>query len=287
MNADFLAKISRAYAEHPLSAATILDRVRRQKGSLNGLTEMDLAIDDKTRVTDQNHAGGFEAVRAIARAVGLRGGERVLDVGTGLGGTPRLLVHLYGCRCHGVELTQARCRDAVELTRLVGLDGQVMFTRGDFLAVEVSGGPFDVVIGQAAFMHFSDHGRLLGKCAGLLKLGGWLAVEDCYLRRGPAGEEELRQLEELFDCWNGRFHPLSRWAEWLGMAGLVWHRLDDLSESATRELRTRVQLAEEGKLVSVTASELRGWQLGTELTEAGLIGMMRLLARTHPRWNRR
>ena len=66
MDDDFLARVSRAYAEHPLSAANILARVLRQKGSLDGLTELDLAVDDETMVTDQNHAGGAEAVLAAS-----------------------------------------------------------------------------------------------------------------------------------------------------------------------------------------------------------------------------
>ena len=121
MDADRLAKLTQVYAEHPLTGARILERLRRQKGALENVTELELAIDHETRLTDQNHMGGLETVQAIAHAVGLRGSERVLDVGTGLGGTPRLLASLYGCRCHGVELTEGRFHDAVELTRLVGL----------------------------------------------------------------------------------------------------------------------------------------------------------------------
>ena len=277
MDNDFLAKMSRVYAKHPLTAASVLRRVRRQKGTLDGLTEMDLAVDDRTGLTDQNHLGGAEAVRAIARAVVLREGDRVLDVGTGLGGAPRLLAHLYGCRCHGVELTESRFNDAVQLTRLVRLERRVTFTQGDFLTVAVPGGPFDLILGQGAFMHFPDHGRLLGRCAGLLRPGGWLAVEEAYLRRAPAGGEEAR-LEELLDCWNGGLHPLRLWDQWVRAAGLARPQVDDFGGAAERELRRQVRLASEGAFGSVTESELRGWRLGAELIAAGLIGMMRLLA---------
>jgi protein-L-isoaspartate O-methyltransferase len=281
MDNDFLAKMSRAYAEHPLSAATVLDRIRR-KGMDDPQTELDLAVDNETHVTDQNHIGGVRAVIAIARAVGLHGGEWVLDVGTGLGGTPRVLAHLYRCRCHGIELTETRYRDAVELTRMVRLEELVTFTYGDFLTVEVPEGPFDLVIGQGTFMHFPDHNQLLRKCAGLLKPGGWLTVEEGYLRRDPSGDEEARKLDALFDCWNGRFHTLSQWSRWLDQAGLVWQRSDDLSGLAAREFREQVQLAVAKRLTSVSESELLGWRLGAELIASGLIGMMRLLARKLP-----
>ena len=64
----------------------------------------------------------------------------MLDIATGLGGTPRLLAEEFGCRCHGVELTTGRFADAVRLTRLVGLDRRVTFSHGDFMEVDVPGG---------------------------------------------------------------------------------------------------------------------------------------------------
>jgi SAM-dependent methyltransferase len=278
MDAEFLDRVSRSYAEHPLTKATILRRIRRRRGSLQGLTEMDLAVDDETGVTDQNHLGDAGAVLAIAKAVGLRAEQRVLDVGTGLGGTPRLLAHVYGCRCHGVELTRQRYRDAVELTRFVGLDGRVAFSCGDFLEAEIPGGPFDLIIGQDSFMHFPDLARLLGKCARLLQPGGWLAVQDGYLRREPSGAEEKQRLQTLLGCWNGRFHTATTWSDSVASAGLEVKQFEDVSELFERELGEHVRLAEAGQLDSVAESELLGWRLGAELITSGLLGAMRLLA---------
>src|SRR4029453_3691887 len=101
-----------------------------------------LAEDPGGGVTDQNHVGGAAEVRALAKAVGLEPGAAVLDIGTGLGGTPRLLAGGFGCPCHGVEPTPKRFRDAVRLTQLAGLDRLVTFTQGDFMSVDVPGGPF-------------------------------------------------------------------------------------------------------------------------------------------------
>jgi hypothetical protein len=131
-------------------------------------------------------------------------------------------------------------------------------------------------------MHFSDTERLLRKCAGLLRPGGWLAVQDGYLRRLPADAEEERKLETLLGCWNGHFHTLVRWGEWLSAVGLKQESFEDRSELSRQELERRVHLAEEEKLESVTQTELLGWQLGQELNAAGLLGAMQLLARTPP-----
>lgn len=271
------AKISRSYEAHPLRADTILGRVCRRRGSLDELTEMDLAVDEETGLTDQNHAGGVGAVLAIARSVGIRGDERVLDVGTGLGGTPRLLAHLFGCHAHGVELTESRHRDAVALTRLVRLDKLVSITRGDFLEVELTDGPYDLVIGQAAFMHFVDQAAAYRKCAEALRPGGWLVVEDAYLRREPAGDEMIK-LQSLFDVWNGRFHMLDCWRDWVANAGLSLCAIEDSREATVRESANLSRLWEEPELLA-TPEELLGCRIGSDLTASGLLGYVRLVAR--------
>src|SRR5262245_7107296 len=106
MTDEFRNRLIKVYAEHPLTAVSILERVRRQKGIAQRWTESDLCVDLETQITDQNHPGGLATVLEIARAVGLNAGMSVIDVGTGLGGTPRVLSDRFGCRCLGVELTE-------------------------------------------------------------------------------------------------------------------------------------------------------------------------------------
>src|SRR5262245_48259753 len=115
MDAKFLARLERVYSEHPVNADAVLDRVRRERGTLEGITAHHLAESAGGGSTDQNHTGGAAAVWALAMAAGVRPGWRVLDIGTGLGGTPRLLAEEFGCLCHGVELTASRFHDAVRL----------------------------------------------------------------------------------------------------------------------------------------------------------------------------
>jgi hypothetical protein len=85
------ARLERLYSEHPLTAVAVLDRVREERGTLDGIRASDLSEALTGGPTDQNHMGGAPAVRALAAAVGLEPGCAVLDIGTGLGGTPRLL----------------------------------------------------------------------------------------------------------------------------------------------------------------------------------------------------
>ena len=71
-------------------------------------------------VFDEQHGGGREATRELARLTGLHAGMHVLDVGSGLGGPARTLAAEFGCRVTGRDLTDDSVA-AVMLTARVGL----------------------------------------------------------------------------------------------------------------------------------------------------------------------
>lgn len=277
MDSMRLEKISRAYDRHPLRAATILERLRKS-GRYSNISEVDLATDDLTLITDQNHTGGMEAVIELAQRIGLQREDHVLDIGTGLGGTPRVLAECYGCRCHGIELTRSRYHDAVELTRLVRLQHLVTLTCGDFLTGTFPQGPFDVIIGQDTFMHFEDLEAALQKCSTLLDLDGWLIIEDGFLRRAPADETERRQLAAAWDQWNGRFSSLNDWERAVRNCDLHTWVFEDRTAKAQREYQARLQRLHRLPR-PVERQELSGWRLGEALIHAGLMGTMRLFCR--------
>jgi cyclopropane fatty-acyl-phospholipid synthase-like methyltransferase len=279
MTDEFLDRLNKVYAEHPLSAASILERVYRRKGTLEGLTETDLCFDPETHVTDQNHSGGVAAVVEIAETVALGKDMRVIDVGTGLGGAPRVLSQRYGCRSVGIELTEGRFRDAVELTRLVGLDHLVTLLLGDFLTLELEAESFDLVLGQGSFNHFCDQHRLLARSTEVLRSGGHLVMEDAILLRPVVGVEEGSDLRALGDCWNGWFGTLEDWMQGMRRAGLEVVSRRDLSEPSHRSLLEALRLVEQGKTTCVSTTERNGWRLGASLAGAGLIGYVRLIAR--------
>ena len=97
MDDTIKVRLEQVYSEHPLTAASILDRVRRERGTLLGMTAHDLAESAIGGLTDQNHTGGAAATRSLGAVVGIESDWKVLDIGTGLGGTPRLLSEEYGC----------------------------------------------------------------------------------------------------------------------------------------------------------------------------------------------
>src|SRR5262249_11278206 len=131
--ADKNRQLRDLHRKHPLRKKSILKRIVSQRGTLAGKNEKDLAEDPFTEITDQNQNGGVRFVRDLARKAGIGPATEVLELGCGLGGSARCLAYFFGCRVHGMDLSLERCREARQLTKLVGLDHLVTLQCGDVL----------------------------------------------------------------------------------------------------------------------------------------------------------
>jgi len=266
-----------AYERHPLREETILARIAAARGTLEGLTEPDLAIDEATSITDQNHLGGMEFVRDLAIEAGIGAGSRVLDVGSGLGGSARALAYLFGCRVHGVELSPERCAEAVRLTARVGLADRVTFENADFLEIPRPEVPYDVVWGQCGWIHFEDKGALIRRAAAALKPGGRIAFEDSVLLREPARPAEVDEMAEVEEAWRSSLIPLATWRRHLEGQGLRTIVERDLTPRFLRDCQRLLETHAAGR-VRFPEEEIRGWRCSLRLAESGLLGFARVVA---------
>ncbi len=274
-----LSRLEQIYAMHPLRAETIVARLGLPKKGTGPVTEADLATDETTWITDQNHPGGAALVRELAREAGIGPGCRVLDVGCGLGGSARVLAQEYGAQVDGVELTAARYHDAVRLTRLVGLDGKVRILHGDFLTLDLPARHYDVAWGQAAWVHFPDLGAVFARCAEALRPGGRVAVEEAYLRRRPQTPDLARRLAELERCWAAHLNDRDDWFAAARGQGFRRTCLADLTAVMWEEFVTLREAAARGPAGAVNTDEMRGWELSCELIQDSIVGYLRLVTR--------
>src|SRR6201987_5267189 len=103
---------------------TILAALKAAGKDIDHLTPDDLAP------VDEFHGGQRPATIRLAELVGFTGTERVLDVGSGLGGPSRYLAWRYGCHVSGVDLTAEFVRVAERLTGPTGLGGKACLRQG-------------------------------------------------------------------------------------------------------------------------------------------------------------
>jgi cyclopropane fatty-acyl-phospholipid synthase-like methyltransferase len=80
---------------------------------------------------DQFHARGLQATKELAQALALKGGESVLDVGSGFGGPARFLAATFGCHVTGLDLTESYITVSDALAQKTGLSTLLTFVQGD------------------------------------------------------------------------------------------------------------------------------------------------------------
>jgi sarcosine/dimethylglycine N-methyltransferase len=132
------------------------------------------------------HTMGRIATGQLVDLLGITSDHRVLDAGSGIGGTARLVADTCGCRVNAVDLTDEYCETARWLNRLVGLDHRISVRQADVTKLPFADATFDVVFSQHVQMNVADKSQLYAEAHRVLVGGGRLALWD--ITSGDRGE---------------------------------------------------------------------------------------------------
>jgi SAM-dependent methyltransferase len=138
------------------------------------------------------HTMGRYATSQLVDLAGITSDTRVLDAGSGVGGTARYVADHCGCAVTAVDLTDEYCQTSRWLNRLVGLDDRISVRQGDVTELPFADGAFDVAISQHVQMNVADKARLYSEARRVLVDGGRLAMWDITIEKsgtiGDSGE---------------------------------------------------------------------------------------------------
>ena len=137
---------------------------------------------------DQFHGRGLDATEEVAGMLSLKATDRILDIGSGIGGPARYFAHRFGCRVVGIDLTPEFCDVARELTRALGLQDRVSFEQGDVLKMPFADASFDGAYSMNVAMNIADKDGLYREVRRVLKAGAPLVLSE--LARGPGPEPQ-------------------------------------------------------------------------------------------------
>jgi len=147
---------------------------------LDHLAPADLAL------LEDFHTMGRFATSQLVDLAQITSASRVLDAGSGVGGTARYVADRYGCTVTAVDLTDEYCQTSRWLNQLVGLDNQISVRQADVTELPFADRTFDVVISQHVQMNVADKARLYRQAQRVLVDGGRLAMWDITI--GERGE---------------------------------------------------------------------------------------------------
>ncbi len=179
---------------------------------------------------DEFHTGGRAMTDALAEVAGIAAGERVIDVGCGLGGPARVLAHHFGAQVTGIDLTREFVDLGRELTAACGLDDKVELRVGDAVALPFDDGTFDVGWTQHATMNMPDKAGVYRELRRVVRDGGRFAFFDII--GGPNVADAVYPMPWATDVTTSFLEPEDALRTMLDDAGWRVRHWNDLTESA-------------------------------------------------------
>jgi sarcosine/dimethylglycine N-methyltransferase len=139
---------------------------------LDHLRPADLAL------LEDFHAMGRIATTQLADLAEVTPGDKVLDAGSGIGGTARYLAERSRCHVVAVDLTEEYCAAARWLNQLAGLDDRITVRQADVTDLPFGDRTFTLMFSQHVQMNVPDKALLYAEAHRVLADGGRLAVWD-------------------------------------------------------------------------------------------------------------
>ncbi|MBY5988427.1 methyltransferase domain-containing protein [Roseovarius atlanticus] len=152
--------------------ARILDTMKRA-----GLNPDTVTVEQLAPV-DHFHARGFPATVELADALPVSRGDRLVDIGCGLGGPARYLARRFGCEVDGIDITAPFVEAANKLSELVGMQDDVRCVHGDGQKLPFKDATFDGGYTQHVTMNVPDRAAFFAEAFRVLKPGAFFALTE-------------------------------------------------------------------------------------------------------------
>ena len=168
-------------------------------------------------VDSATHARGEDLDRIVALATE-HGGERIVDVGTGVGHTLRRLAPAFRSAV-GVDAT----RQMLDAGRGVLAGASVthaLLVQANAAALPIASRSADVVTSRLAAHHFADAASAFREIARILRPAGLFVLVDNYAPDEPELDRFINEVETLRDPSHVRNHTVAGWRQLLEHAGL-------------------------------------------------------------------
>jgi SAM-dependent methyltransferase len=168
-------------------------------------------------VESATHARGEDLDRIVALATE-HGGERIVDVGTGVGHTLRRVAPTFR-RAVGVDATREMLVAGAGVLSGAGVTNALL-VQANAATLPIASGSADVVTSRLAAHHFVDAAGAFREIARILRPGGLFVLVDNYAPNEVELDRFINEVETLRDPSHVRNHTVAGWRELLEGAGL-------------------------------------------------------------------
>jgi geranyl diphosphate 2-C-methyltransferase len=165
-------------------------------------------------------------------------GSRLLDGGSGRGGTSFMANQRSDCRVDGVSIAEAQVEFANAQARQRGVADRVKFWYRNMLDTGFEAASRDVIWTNETTMYVDLH-ELYGEFARLLRYGGrYVCITGCYNDVTGGRSKAVSQIDQHYTC---NIHPRSAYFQALADSGFVPINVVDLTAAAIPYWELRAQ----------------------------------------------
>ncbi|CAK7349592.1 unnamed protein product [Dovyalis caffra] len=178
--------------------------------------------------------GGIETTKEFVGKLDLKPGQKVLDVGCGIGGGDFYMAENFDVEVVGIDLSINMISFALE--RAIGLKCSVEFEVADCTTKTYPDNTFDVIYSRDTILHIQDKPALFRSFFKWLKPGGKVLISDYCRSAGTPSPEFLEYIKQRgYDL-----HDVKAYGQMLGDAGfdevIAEDRTDQFNQVLQREL---------------------------------------------------
>lgn len=144
--------------------------------------------------------GGLETTKLFTSSLNLKPGQKVLDVGCGIGGSAFYMASKYGVNVHGIDLSKNMIEIAQkylkEEEKNFKNNAKVSFEICDALIKQFPPKSFDIIYSRDAILHIYDKPALFKRFYEWLKPGGIVFISDYCCGDEPHTEEFKKYVQQ-------------------------------------------------------------------------------------------
>lgn len=145
-------------------------------------------FDFQAQVGLTKHLGGMQATKTLIEGCGIKGGERVLEVGCGVGTSSVYFAKEFGCQVTGVDLSERMIQRARERAHTAKVPHLTNFRTANMDQLPFPSDSFDVVFCESVLAFSHDKLKAIGEMARVAYPAGFVAINESVWLQAPNDE---------------------------------------------------------------------------------------------------
>nr|ABG57185.1 phosphoethanolamine N-methyltransferase [Salicornia europaea] len=185
--------------------------------------------------------GGYETTKEFVSMLDLKPGQKVLDVGCGIGGGDFYMAETFDVEVVGIDLSVNMISFALE--RSIGLKCAVEFEVADCTKKTYPDSSFGVIYSRDTILHIQDKPELFRTFYKWLKPGDKVLISDYCKKAGPPSPEFASYIKQRgYDL-----HDVKEYGQMLKDAGFIDVIAEDRTDQFIRVLQKELETVEKEK----------------------------------------